>query len=240
MPSITARAIVLRAAEYKDYDRILTLFTLGKGAVTAAARYCRRIKSPLLNAAVPFVAGEFVLTERQGRYTIASCTVEDAHYSLRDDPERLACATYICSLCEEVVQPGQPADELFALCLRALAHLCYAKSSPYAATLCFLMRLLDEQGVGPILARCSRCSKPLGARAAFDAQGSGALCLACAQGMQSVSTEALLEADALRSGPFDPPERVGVEAFDLLCAYAVAHFERSFKALSFLKKMQNI
>lgn len=237
MAGMTVRAVVLRAADYKEYDRILTLFAHGYGEITAAARFSRRLKSPLLNVTVPFVSGEFVLTERQGRYTVASCSVDDAHYALRKDPLRLASAAYLCALCEEVVQPGQPDDDLYTLLLRALAHLCHGDSSPDSVTLCFLLRMLDMQGVAPILTRCSRCSGTK-RRMAFDARGAGAVCLLCSPGLPPIDLALLAKAEALRGGEFSPPETVEASLFDMIADYATAHFERSFKTLSFLQRMR--
>jgi DNA repair protein RecO (recombination protein O) len=237
MASLTVQAVVLRAADYKDYDRILTLFAREHGAIAAAARYCRRLKSPLLNAAAPFVAGEFVLTERQGRHTVASCSVEDAHYDLRVDPIKLACASYLCALCEEAVQPGQSADRLYVLLRQALAYLCYGEQEPLSTALCFLMRMLDEQGIGPVLTHCSRCGQPLD-EATFDPHGAGALCGRCAPWGSRVEQGLLGQIDALRAGPFDPPPDIPPGAFDLIASYVTSHFERSFKALSFLEKMR--
>ena len=43
-------AIVLRAVNYRDYDRMLTLFTREEGLLSAAARGAHRQKSPLAAA----------------------------------------------------------------------------------------------------------------------------------------------------------------------------------------------
>ena len=239
MAGVTVRAVVLRSADYKEYDRMLTLFAHGKGEVVAAAHYSRRLKSPLLNSTVPFVSGEFVLTERQGRYSVASCSVEDAHYALREDPIRLACASYLCALCEEAVQPEQPDDALFTLLLRALAHLCYGQSAPEATTLCFLLRMLDGQGIGPILTRCSRCGRE-GRRMGIDPGGAGAVCLVCSPGISALDPSALQMAAELREGEFLPPDSVDERLFDKMTDYATAHFERSFKSLSFLQRMRSM
>ena len=61
MALITVNGIVTRYANYRDNDRILTLFTRERGLISAAARGCRRPKSPLLPASELFVSGEFVL-----------------------------------------------------------------------------------------------------------------------------------------------------------------------------------
>ena len=50
--------IVLHTANYREADRMLTLFSPVRGRMEAIARGCRRPKSPLLNAAETFALGE--------------------------------------------------------------------------------------------------------------------------------------------------------------------------------------
>ena len=54
-------AIVLRSVNYRDFDRILTLFSREEGKSSAAARGAHRAKSPLAAASTQFTAGEFAL-----------------------------------------------------------------------------------------------------------------------------------------------------------------------------------
>ena len=56
-------AIVLRSVNYRDFDRILTLFSREEGKISAAARGAHRAKSPLAAASTQFTAGEFALEE---------------------------------------------------------------------------------------------------------------------------------------------------------------------------------
>ena len=50
MPVISVKALVLRRADYSDYDRMVTLFSPERGRIDAIARGCRKTKSPLVNA----------------------------------------------------------------------------------------------------------------------------------------------------------------------------------------------
>jgi hypothetical protein len=51
-------AIVLRYANYRENDRMLTLFSPTRGLVEAVARGCRRPKSKLLSASELFALGD--------------------------------------------------------------------------------------------------------------------------------------------------------------------------------------
>ena len=56
---VCVTGIVTRYVNYRESDRILSIFTIEQGRVDAKARGCRRPTSPLLPAAQPFVYGEF-------------------------------------------------------------------------------------------------------------------------------------------------------------------------------------
>ena len=190
MAQIVTNAIVLRRADYRDNDRMLTLFSPTMGRVDALCRGCRRQKSPLLAASELFCTGEYALYLSGDRATVVSCAVTDTYYPLRGDYERLSHGMYMLELCAAAVQPGQENERLFLLLLRALAHLCYGEAPARRVTAVVLMGLVSLLGFRPQVGRCVRCGEAI---AALDAQDDapvaalspelgGVLCGACAAG----------------------------------------------------------
>jgi DNA repair protein RecO (recombination protein O) len=51
--------IVTRYVNYRESDRILSIFTIDHGRIDAKARGCRKPQSPLVNVCQPFVFGQF-------------------------------------------------------------------------------------------------------------------------------------------------------------------------------------
>lgn len=190
MPQITTNAIVLRRADYRDNDRMITLFSPTMGRIDALCRGCRRQKSPLMAASELFCAGEYVLYTTRDRVTVVSCQVTDTYYGLRADYEKLAHGMYALELCAAVVQPDQENERLFLLLLRSLAHLCYGDVPARRVTAVFLMGLVSLLGFRPQVARCARCGEavlpskaPEGAPvASFDPETGGVICPACRAG----------------------------------------------------------
>ena len=81
-------AIVLRYANYKDNDRMLTLLSPTRGKMEVLSRGCRRPKSPLLNASEIFALGDFQLYIKQDRATLVSANLLETFYPLRADFDR--------------------------------------------------------------------------------------------------------------------------------------------------------
>ncbi len=67
---LRVHGIVMRYANYRDNDRMLTIFTKESGRLDAKANGCRRPNSPLLPCSQPFVYGEFLVYYTKNRATI--------------------------------------------------------------------------------------------------------------------------------------------------------------------------
>ena len=61
-------AFVLRAVDYKENDKLLTLLSAEHGKITANLRGAKKPNAKLKFAAQPFSLVEFVLAERGGKY----------------------------------------------------------------------------------------------------------------------------------------------------------------------------
>ena len=167
-------AIVVRRAEYKDYDRMITLFSPTYGRIDAIARGCRRCKSILMNTTELFCAGEFTLYESRGHYSITQCEIKDNFYSLRFDVDKLTHGAYYLSLADAAALPGQAAPDIFFLLLKALTHLNYSDLPPAMLTTSFEMRYMPLMGYMPNVERCVLCGSPIEGAARFDARVSRA------------------------------------------------------------------
>ena len=146
MGQITTNAIVLRRVDYRENDRMLTLFSPTLGRIDALCRGCRRQKSPLMAASELFCTGEYVLYQARERTTVVSCQITDSYYPLRVDYERLSHGMYALELCSAAVQPAQENERLFLLLLKSLAYLCYDTVAPRRVTAVFLMGMTSLLG----------------------------------------------------------------------------------------------
>lgn len=190
MAQITTNAIVVRRADYRENDRMITLFSPTMGRIDALCRGCRRQKSPLMTASELFCAGEYVLYQTSERATVVSCQVEDTYYGLRSDYERLSHGMYALELCAAAIQPAQENERLFMLLLRTLAHLCYGDVQPRRVTAVFLMGMTSLLGFRPQVGRCARCGTPVLQNrtgddliiGAFSPEQGGVLCPGCSAG----------------------------------------------------------
>ena len=174
-------AIVLRRVNYRDNDRMVTLFSPSRGRIDAIIRNCRKPKSHNLNAGELFALGDYMLYESGGHITVTSVHLIVTFYTLRQDYDRLTCGTYVLSLVEAVIEPEQEQQELFMLLLHTLSRLAFS-DQPWKPLLAgFLLHFASCEGFKPRLNHCVVCGERLSEAGPFffDRQEGGLCCGEC-------------------------------------------------------------
>ena len=118
-----ADALVLRAADWGEYDKIVTLFTAERGKLSAALKGVKRAGAKLRFAAQPFCFAEFVFAEKSGRNTVISASVHDGFYALREDIACYYAAVCVAEACDKLLFEGMVSPALFLAAVRALGAL---------------------------------------------------------------------------------------------------------------------
>ncbi len=211
-------ALVLRTADYGEYDRMLTLFTLQKGKISAAAKGVRRAGAKLRFAAQPFCFAEYVFAVRGGRRTVISASNTDGFYALREDVGKFYAAAAVCGLCDALLYENIVNEELFLRAVAALRAMCEGEEAP--ALISFFIKALELSGYALSPLVCADCGKELGSRACFDLSDGTFTCAACARGAGvSGSTLAVLKACSGGACAQELPEGGALRAVKLLYAY---------------------
>ncbi len=174
-------AIVLRHANYRDNDRMLTLFSPTQGRIEALSRGCRKPRSPILNASEVFALGDYELYQKGGHLTVVGASLIETFHPLRKDFDRLSVGMYLLGVCEGFIQPGVPAQELFMLLLHTLSRLTFTDQPWRPLVSGFLLHLTDCEGFRPRLSHCVRCGQmiPESASTWFDVDEGGVICKDC-------------------------------------------------------------
>lgn len=247
MPSLKVNGIVVRYSNYRESDRIVTLFTRELGLISCAARGCRNAKSSLLHASELFTYGEFVLFKTKDKYTLDSCTITDAFYPLREDISKLSAASYMVSVVNEGAQEGLISEKLLSLLLYALSFTAYSDANALDMAICFTLKALHELGYSPAITHCASCTRDIRSdeKLYFSAASGGAVCLNCAKSdameVSALSLEAIRRMLLLNddeTGKVKLPQRVRKELKFAVNSYAERIFEKKLKAFSMLEEAE--
>lgn len=193
MSVTVVNGIVTRYVNYRDNDRILTIFSPEIGKIDAKSRGCRRMKSPLLPCSQPFVFGEFELFCVKDKYTLNQCEIKETFFPIRENYDAFATASVILKLITDSIQDNEPNEALFSLLYHTLSFLAYGTANARDLFCCFLIRFLNITGFRPTITGCGRCGRDIRNDAVlhFSARSGGVVCTACDMQADKISKTAL-------------------------------------------------
>ncbi len=166
MPSLHTDALVLRAIDFGESDRIVSLLTPDRGRITAIAKGAKRSQRRF-----PGTLDLFNLLHVQiapNRRANAMLRLEhsklsSAFQSLREHPGRYAMACYLVELLDRLApEGGAPEDlqRLYSFAVEALQII--SEREPDARLRVLLeLRALSAMGLRPELRLCVRCGNEL-------------------------------------------------------------------------------
>ena len=123
---LKVEGLVLRVAQYKDTDALLTLLTREYGKLTVKARGLRRKNSPLVASCQLLAFAEFTLFEYRDNYTINEANCIELFHPLRKDISLLSLGSYLANVSAVICLDDVPNPELLSLvlnCWYALSNL---------------------------------------------------------------------------------------------------------------------
>jgi DNA repair protein RecO (recombination protein O) len=239
----SSEAIVLKLADYRESDRLVTLFTPDHGKLNGIARGAKRSVRRFGGALELFARLQLQVRLKQGLSELVSADIMTIHPGIRGDLDRIAHAGYACELVAELAPEGMANPRLFRLLASYLSQL-----DKHPATVSdrrfFEINFLNIIGYRPSLEICSRCGTRLGSpplRAAHVAAGE-ILCSECAPHAMHVPEETRqILCSSLRIGRFGTIRFSGsaiIEAGALLDAAIAAHLGVPLRSLAFLAHLE--
>ncbi len=220
-------ALVLRSADYRENDRIVTLLTAERGKLSATMRGVRKAGAKLHFASQPFCFAEYVFAEKGGRYTVTAASLHDGFYGLREDIAALYGAACVAQASDLLLYEGMQGGLLLVAAVRALGELSAGEGA--GAVVRFLAQALALAGYPVEAGVCPVCGAvPLG-RMKFDMDRGIFTCAAHSDGVPASEATYLSLRAAIGGGK--GTEDGDLRALRLLGAYFRDKTEAEPKAL---------
>ncbi|MGB0621039.1 MAG: DNA repair protein RecO [Myxococcota bacterium] len=218
MPKIECEAILLRAVDYGESDRIVHLLTERGGRLTAIAKAARRS-----HRRFPGTLDVFNRLKVEGRQKprasmafLEKAMLVEPHLGLRRDPARYALGSFLVEMLDRLAPEGivgEDAERLFAYATESLRLV--ARVSPSSSLRVLLeLRGLDALGLRPELGRCVRCGRVAGDEIAHDHRvhfhvpDGGIVCTACSLRLDGLVPVELGTLRSLAAGLAVPADQV--------------------------------
>src|SRR4051794_4330014 len=112
--SQTTAALLMRAVDYRDADRILTLFTQDLGKLSAIARGARSSRRRFAGALEPYAIIRIEVTPSRGElWTLGSASIQQSFGGILRDLARMEVAAAALQLLREAQPARVPDSQLF-------------------------------------------------------------------------------------------------------------------------------
>ena len=180
MPQLSCEAILLRAVDFGESDRIAHLLTPEVGRLTVIAKGARRSVRRFPGTLDVFNHLRVTVRRRPrgGLAWLEQAVLRSAFLPLRERVGRYALASYLVEILDRMApESGSRLDaaRLFAFALAAL-RMIEASEPDRRLRLLVELRAFDALGLRPELSRCVRCGRPPGERARFLVADGGVVC----------------------------------------------------------------
>ena len=180
MEEIKLKGIVIKADDYKDSDKLVTIFSAEKGLIKARVRGVKKNKAKLAFAVQPFAFVEFMLSARDGFYTVINASSIDQFFSITSDFDNYIFMLACLELVQKTVKENEKSIELFLLLLNSLKMVSYQNVSSINVFIKFMIEAMGYLGFSFIFDRCACCGNLVNENnVGFSYDYNGLLCVKC-------------------------------------------------------------
>lgn len=180
MEEIKLKGIVIKTSDFKDSDKIITIFSAEKGLIKARVRGVKKNKAKLAFAVQPFAFVEFILTERDGFYTVINATSIDQFFNVTADFDNYIFMLACLEIIQKTVKENESQVDLFVLLLNSLKLVCYENVSSMVVFIKFVIESMKYLGFWFVFDRCACCGGELNENdVGFSYEFNGLLCSKC-------------------------------------------------------------
>lgn len=158
---LKVRGITLRATDYKESDRLLTVLTPERGKITVSARGIRKSGARMKGVAAPFCFADIVLAEKAGRYTLTETEVIDSFFPITGDAVKYFAGSVALEFTSVFSQENLEARNYFLLLLDFLKKLAYSSINPKNLLIKFFYDALMDMGYAINFSACGRCGEEI-------------------------------------------------------------------------------
>ena len=174
--------IVLGGVSFGENDKILNLFTLEKGVVSAKIKGVKKAGAKLKFASEPFCFAEFIFTKRGENRTVIGASLIDSFYPLREDLFKYFCAGAVVEFVKRFYREDIVSSDTFLLTVEALKTIAYGDGRAKATLVKFLLDALKVAGFALNLSGCAKCLDKINGKVFFDYRSGAFLCEDCFDG----------------------------------------------------------
>ena len=179
MQEYILKGVVLKAIDLKEKDKLLTIYTLERGLVSASLRGVRQQKSKLKFATQPLCFAEFSLVGDKDIVTCTNASEIESFFAVTSNYDVLVLAGAMCEMIYLTAIKESNVD-LFISLVRALGGLCNEAINPDVVFIKFCLQFFKCMGYKLNFDTCKNCGNDFNEDCCLDLNSGAIVCKNCA------------------------------------------------------------
>lgn len=171
--------------------RMILLFTKEYGKISVGTNIGDKGRSKSSLALRPFTYGSYQIFEGRNYYELDRADAITSYYSIGEDLDRYAAASFALELTEKLIPEGLPQPQIFSLLREFLGELEQRKKKFETLLIAYEIKLMRMLGTFPVLDSCVSCGRKEGLEF-FSVPDGGVLCRECAERLDVNSQKPLI------------------------------------------------
>ena len=139
------KGIIVKLIDYKDADKLASIFTLEQGLITAKFIGVKKDKAKFKAIAQPFVFADFVLTSKGNAKTVTSADLIDNFFNILTDYNKTICGYILLDMIKSILPSEKKEEDIFLLTLSALKNI--ENDNEFVATIDYILKFISFSGM---------------------------------------------------------------------------------------------
>ena len=178
MEQTKVKAIVIGGIDYKEKDKLITLFTLEQGIISVLFRSVKNANAKLKAAKEPMSFGEYIFTNGNTK-TVTSAEIIDSFYDITKNIKKYYTTCAIFEIIKTTLPTGETSAELFISTLKALKLFEYSNADTIVVLIKYILLVFDNFGYKITFDKCSICGQKLLVHKMFNFSHGDITCYGC-------------------------------------------------------------
>lgn len=202
MEDIVVSGIVLSSMPYREKDRLIHIFSVELGKITAILRGVSAPKAKLKFAGQPFCFARFELAPSKDMYVVRGAELIDTFFDLTLDYDNYILSSSMLEVCSIILKPNIIAENVFLSLLKTLQNIVYNGINCKLAILKFYLSLLEVIGYGLNFSTCDNCGMKFVGEIKFNSETGTFRCIGCSGGVK-IENRDFMNLKIINSTEFD-------------------------------------
>lgn len=200
---IKVNALALKCVDYRDNDKMVTLYSLERGLIGVCVRGVKKAGAKLGFCAQPFCFAEYVINESGNRMTVTGATEIESFYKIRLDLHAFYAGACILEFLLKFTRDEEPDKRTFVLAVESLKRINFGDGLPERVLADFLFKETEISGYAIGSGACACCGKAASdfEKCYFDSDDGVVVCEDCfSDGMREIMPCTAIALSAVSAG----------------------------------------